>query len=209
MNLKGKIKFAGLNNKGWYTICVAGGEKDTFVGFGHKNRTHELNGVVIEKGMLFEGQVDENNYNAFISGSVSKPAFTKGESKGSYNAIGQAMGGAVNRANALVAAGAIHPNSLVVNSLCQYMISEMCLHAAETKRARDLYNLAQVLDSTNFEEVYNVFTSFMAGNTQTTQPQPQPQQQVTQPTPQAQPAQQAQNLPDNFGVDSSGDGPPF
>ena len=195
MQVKGFIKFAGANNHGYFQIQVIQNNKPIYIGFGVKAKTHSINGVQIEKGMLFEGEVDENNYNNYISGTVKKVNSGGNSGGGKSDVVGQAMGGAVNRANALVAANTIHPNAMVTNSLTQYMISEMCIHAVKTKKVKELNSIAGNIDTTSFDAVYSVFASFMSNKTE----EPKQETPKTEPPKQEAPTQ----TPEDFGAGDS------
>lgn len=213
MYIEGTITFAGVNKKGWYSVAVKTAQGDKWIGFGHKNATHAINGVNIAKGMEFKGEVDENNYNAFVSGTVSWPANPSGSGsvsggKGGYDAVGNAVGGAMNRVNALIASGTVPSVGATSVALASYLWSEMCVEAAKSKRILELHKLMAGVDVNDFNQVATQWKVFMGGGQQPTQPAQQPvQQQPTQQAPvQQAPTQQApvaNNLPENFM--SSGD----
>jgi len=143
-NVKGFISKAEKNKFGYWAISVGTGKgsdgKTTWanISFKEKGDTLLINGVEPKKGMLIDAEV-EGQYNNFVSGTV-KDAPKAGGSYGGgkapfekkeYDQTGNAVGGAVNRANELLAAGRIKAEEVPTASLAQYYISEYLIKAVK------------------------------------------------------------------------------
>lgn len=171
ITIKGFIANVEKNPQGYWRIGVGVG-KDTAgktqfknISFGAEYKTDVLmiNGVEPKKGMNIEAEVD-GQYNTFVSGSVKeapksgfgggKPGFAgKGTPGKGYDSTGQAVGGAVNRANELIATGIINPIGAGVVAAAQYVFSELLKKAADDNKLGTFCTIMKDVDVNDYRAV--------------------------------------------------------
>ena len=176
--------------------------KNVYVGMGSKTAV-KVGDTFAKAGMTFEGEVDENNYNKFVSGKVyfEEDNTQKGnKGKSSFDTVGQAVGGASARAMELLANKIIKPKGAGVTILAQHYLTEMVIKAVKQKKATELAELLKDVDVTSFEEVVTAYKAFTKGAKEEVKPEPTPE-------PKPEPKVEEPTLPEGFGVEQEDDEP--
>jgi hypothetical protein len=195
-NVKGKIAKLSKNGGGYWSAGVITGEVDGKsvwgnISFADKSDKLLVNGIEIKPGMLADCET-EGQWGNFVSGTFNEPekktysggskgGFGKGGfTKSTYDPTGQAVGGAVNRANELVAAGIINPVGAAVVALAQYYVSETLIKAASNTAGKLFIEHFAKVDVNDITQVIHARTAFekaLEASKPKTATQPAPTQQ--------------------------------
>lgn len=190
-NVKGTIKTLKKNGGGFWTAGLTTGQKDEAgkdiwanIGFTSKDDTLVVDGVEVKAGMVADVEV-EGKWNTFVSGTFKMPEKKpfngkwggKGDfkPKSGYDSTGQAVGGAVNRANELVACGAVKPVGAGVVAAAAYVVSELMKKAVEDGKLGTYCSIMQNVDITDYKACIAAKKAYMdatGGSTEASKPSP-------------------------------------
>jgi hypothetical protein len=214
-NVKGKIGKLAKNGGGYWIAGVivadgVNGGKATWgnINFGDKSDKLVVDGVELKVGMLADAEVD-GQWNNFVSGTFKeappkaaggKPWGGKGGfEKKEYDQTGNAVGGAVNRANELLAAKLIKAEDVALVSLAQYYVSEYLIKAVKAgaegiKAYHAAFKGVNVLELTSVVKAKNALEEALKGISPppATTVAPKQESKPVEPAKQPEPEQQVQ-----------------